>query len=723
MERDPLVEALVDGFAAEARDIAQRITGNILELENSSSGDEPTRRRHFDDLARGLHTLKGNADTFGFSDLTQLAHRMEDLVAKFRPSLAAFPSETTDLLLRSIDMLMARIAARAHDPDPALAALIAELGGLHVAHAPVPSPVGTDDSGAASSPPPATPPPPLPPSASPTPSGSLAGADPAETVLEDWRVGPRHVESLLREIERLRELRLRLDDQKREIERNLGRLEHAHELDVAETRAIMITLSRGLGADGEEANDIVDGLEQELKAIATLPLHSVLDPLHRAVRQLCRNLNKEARLAVLGAEISLDRRLLEALKGPIVHLVRNAIDHGIETPDVRIAAGKHREGAITIRVERSGNLVFIDIEDDGAGIDPVKIRAAAVARDLVSPEEAAAMTESELHQLLFSPGFSTRSTITETSGRGVGLDVVRAAVQAFSGHLEIHTSVGSGTRFLLTLPAALGSTPVLVVRIDEQMLGIPLVAIETIRAAKPEHIHAGRTSARFEHDGHLLPLIDLGAVLSVRAQGAAKPGQPVLVIAARGAKIGLMVDELIGDRELVVRPLPIELHDLTAYQGAAIQARGDLLLVVQPEFLVEGRATSADVESVRRALVVDDSLTARALHRTILESGGYQVHAVASARQALDHLRHAAYDVVIADVMMPDIDGLQLAAMLRSRRETRDLPLILVSAHDTQPERERGLAAGADAFLSKKDCISGRLLSEVAAATSKGRSR
>jgi CheY-like chemotaxis protein len=348
-------------------------------------------------------------------------------------------------------------------------------------------------------------------------------------------------------------------------------------------------------------------------------------------------------------------------------------------------------------------------------MDAARIRDTAIARNVLSADDAAALDERELYQLVFRPAFSTRTEITETSGRGVGLDVVRAAVQALGGHVELHTTLGSGSRFVLSLPAALGATPVLVVRVDEQTVGIPMIAIETIRMAKPEHVKVGRTTARFEHAGLLLPLYELGAILALRAAAPVSPdGKPILILASRGTRIALAVDELIGDRELVVRPLPSELHDLP-YQGAAIHARGDLLLVLQPEFLVDGRAAATSpVDAMRRALVVDDSLTARALHRTILESGGYQVHSVGSARQALDHLRHAFYDVVIADVMMPDIDGLEMTTMLRARPETRDLPLILVSAHDTQPERERGLAAGADAFVSKKDCISGRLLGEVA---------
>jgi chemotaxis protein histidine kinase CheA len=691
VEDDPMILALLDGFTAEAREISQRVTGTILALENAS-GSEDDRRKQYDDLARGLHTLKGNASTFGFPQLADLAHRMEDVIARLRPTLAPIPDDTTDVLLRSVDVFMARLAVRATGDDPALAELanaLAQLGG----DTSKPRRVGIVERTLAA----------------PVPEPT------AERAVEDWRIGPRHVEMLMREVERLRELRLRLDEQKREIEKALRALEHKTEIDASTARGTLTSISRVLGVESEEANDIVDGLEQELKSIATLPMYSVLDPLQRAVRDLCRQLGKEARLAVVGAEISLDRRLLESLKGPLLHLVRNAVDHGIELPNVRVTAGKHREGSISIRIERTGNLVVIEVEDDGAGMDVARIRETAIARNVLSGDDAAALDERDVLQLVFRPAFSTRSEITETSGRGVGLDVVRSSVQALGGHVDLQTTLGSGSRFVLTLPAALGATPVLVVRVDEQTLGIPMVAIESIRMAKPEHVQVGRTTARFEHAGQLLPLYELGAILALRAAApVTAEGRPILILASRGTRIALAVDELIGDRELVVRPLPSELHDLP-YQGAAIHARGDLLLVLQPEFLVDGRAAATSpIDAMRRALVVDDSLTARALHRTILESGGYQVHSVGSARQALDHLRHAFYDVVIADVMMPDIDGLEMTTMLRARPETRDLPLILVSAHDTQPERERGLAAGADAFLSKKDCISGRLLGEVA---------
>ncbi len=698
MDRDPVIDALVEGFAAEAREICKRITAQVLALEHAADLDDTDRRKHYEELARGIHTLKGNSDTFGFPQLGELAHRMEDVVLAFRPALAGLTPAATDVLLRAVDVFVARIAAR-HTPEGELPPLTDLISALATA--------ATEGRALA----PAAPAPAVSRTITPV-NDELFG----ESAIDEWRVGPQRVDALVREIERLRELRLRLDEHQREIDAVQQAIRHGQAIDQVGLRDSLQALSRVLHADGTEAADIIESLEQEMKLIATLPLRWILDPLQRAVRDLTRGVGKEARLSCIGAEISLDRRLLEALKGPLVHLVRNAVDHGIEKPQVRIAAGKHREGAITIRIERTGNLVFIEIEDDGAGIDADAIRAAAVARGVLSYDEAEAQGEHELHRLLFRSGFSTRREVTELSGRGIGLDVVRGAVQSLDGHIEVQTTRGSGTRFQITVPATLGSTPLLVVHADEHVLGLPMVAVETIRSIGPEDIHPGRTTSRFEHGGYLLPVVDLAVVLGLRGPVPVTVGQAIVILHARGSRIALVVDELLGDRDLVVRPLPTELQDVPAYQGAATLGRGDLVLVLQPEFLVgEGVTTTSARTTVRKALVVDDSLTARALHRTMLESGGYQVHTVGSARQALDHLRYTSYDVVIADIMMAEIDGLELTKMLRTRRETRSMPIILVSSHDTDADRERGRAAGADSFLSKKDCMSGRLLAEVAA--------
>jgi two-component system, chemotaxis family, sensor kinase CheA len=523
--------------------------------------------------------------------------------------------------------------------------------------------------------------------------------------------------ALLHEVERLREVRLRVEERRRELERAILQLDRLGiQAETAEARAVLLGVRRSLGADGEEAADIVASIEDGLKAISTVPVRTILDPLRRAVRDLCKATGKQARLAVVGAEVSLDRRVIEQLRGPLIQLVRNAVDHGLEMPEVREARGKHPEGALTIRVEQQGNMLFIEVGDDGAGLDLEQIREAALRRSLVAPEQLANMSNQQLHQLIFRPGFSTRMEATEFSGRGVGLDVVRNQIQALQGHVEVQSVAGQGARFVLTLPVDLGSSPVLVVRCGEHQLGIPMAAVESSRAARSGDLRVGRSRVQLDHRDQLIPVQDLGSLVGLRQPEVPADGQPLLILQAQGRRLALSIDEVLGDRELVIRPLPADVRDLPAYQGAATLARGELVLILRPDFLVSSdRRAESGLAGTRRALVVDDSLTARALHRTALETGGYLVHTASNGRQALEQLRHSAYDVMVCDIGMEEMDGYELTAAVRQRTETDSMPILLVSARDSDSDRQRGMAVGADGFLTKKECVSGRLLSEVSA--------
>src|SRR5205823_344684 len=364
---------------------------------------------------------------------------------------------------------------------------------------------------------------------------------------------------------------------------------------------------RALGSDGEEAADIVSSMEDGLKAISTMPVRTVIEPLRRAVRDLTKATGKLARLSVVGAEVSLDRRVLEQLRGPLVHLVRNAVDHGLEMPEVREERGKHREGALTIRVEQQGNMLFIEVADDGGGLDVVRIKEIALRRGVVPAEELGGMSPAQVHQIVFRPGFSTRAEVSEVSGRGVGLDVVRNQIQALQGQIEVQSTPGQGTRFILTLPAELGSSPVLVVRVGEHQLGLPMVAVESSRAAKSGELRVGRTRVQLEHREQLIPLQDLGALAGLRQPEVPQDGQPLLILQSQARRLAPCVDEVIGDKELVIRPLPVEVRELPAYQGAATLARGGLVLIPRPDWLVElGAKSESGLSGTRRALVVDD---------------------------------------------------------------------------------------------------------------------
>ena len=701
---DPIFEQLLPGFLEEAQEICAAIGRDLLELEKA-----PSAGGRFDEFARGLHTLKGSAATLGLEALADFAHRMEDAVLPLRGSSAPLPAPLADALLRSIDLWMANLratVAKVEPPDlaPGLALLSSAQGGP-------PAPAAAPQTEA----PPQR-------AAAPLPATEPQPAD--ET---SWRVSTRQVIALLHEVERLREVRLRIDERRRELSRALVSLEMLGKTrlaaETAEARAALLGLSRALKSDAEETADVVASMEELLRAISSVPLRSVLDPLHRAVRDLCRTTGKRAALSVVGAEVSLDRRVLEQLRGPLVHLVRNAVDHGLELPEVREARGKHREGALTIRVEQQGNMLFLEVADDGAGLDLPRVAQVALERGVASQEELAAMAPAQLHQLIFRPGFSTRSEVSEVSGRGVGLDVVRNQVQALHGQVEVQSLPGEGTRFLLTLPAELGGSPVLAVRCGEHQLGLPMMAVETSRLCRSAELRLGGGRVQLLHREELIPVQDLGAVMGLRQPGPPWDGQPLLILNWQGRRLALAVDEVLGDRDLVIRPLPREVRDLPAYQGAATLARGELILIVRPGWLVDSERRAVGVSKTRRALVVDDSLTARASHRTTLEAGGYLVHTARSGAQALEQLRHGSYDVMICDIGMEEMDGFELTSAVRQQAGSAALPILLVSARDSDADRQRGALAGGDGFLTKKECVSGRLLSEVSAAIARRKAR
>ena len=704
---DPMLEQLLAGFVDESQEIYERVTRNLIELEKA-----PAQGTRFDDLARGLHTLKGSAATLGLEDLADFAHRMEDVILPLRGSAEPVPAPLADAVLKALDVWMARL--RAYSAKTALPELQASLDRLNQVRPEKKAMTSTPPVAPPTIPEPVREPDVVPDSNPPVPA--IPAEDGASG--ESWRVSTRQVIGLFHEVERLRELRLRIDERRRELERAAGGLERiaGASMQTAEARAMITGLRRSMNADGEEAADIVASMEDGLKAISTMPVRTVIEPLRRAVRDLCKSSGKLARLSVVGAEVSLDRRVLEQLRSPLVHLVRNAVDHGLEMPGVREARGKHREGALTIRVEQQGNMLFIEVADDGNGLNVPKIRESALQRGIVTAEEMANLGSQQIHQFIFRPGFSTRAEVSDVSGRGVGLDIVRNQIQALQGHVEVQSNPGQGTRFVLTLPAELGSSPVLVVRVGEHQLGLPMIAVEASRGSRAQDLQVGRARVQLVHRERLLPVQDLGALMGLRQPEAPQDGQPVLILQSQGRRLALSVDEVLGDKELVIRPLPDLVRDLPAYQGAATLARGELVLILRPDWLVNlDRKSESGLSGTRRALVVDDSLTARALHRTALEAGGYLVHTASNARQALEQLRHAAYDVMVCDIGMEEMDGFALTSAVRQRPETDSMPILLVSARDSQEDRQRGQAVGADGFLTKKDCVSGRLLSEVSA--------
>lgn len=697
MNDDPVMKELLKGFLVETKELSRRLTTHILELEQKS--DQPAAMANgLSVVARDLHTLKGSSATLGMEEVAELAHRMEDVLAPVRSKAQPFNSALADALLQALDILVSAVQARIDGKAPPAAALekAAQVLDASKGAAPIAVPVKAPGT--------------------PEEEAPAAAVDEVReaAAAHEWRVATAHVLSLGKGIERVRELGTRADRRREAVSRLIKSTEKWTFEQATELRPFLAELNRSLSLDAEELGDCASSFEDDLKQICTSPLRIILDPLQRVVRDLCRQLGKEVRLAVVGAELGVDRRLLEQLSAPLQHLVRNAIDHGFERPEEREAAGKHREGALVIRAELTGNLLSLEVADDGAGLDAQKIAAAAESKGLVSREEAQRMATPEIQQLIFRSGFSTRSEVSQTSGRGVGLDVVRAQVMALDGQVDVQSQRGQGTRFLLTLPVELGTSVVLVVRCAEHELGIPVDGIERLLLLNDAQVRIARGKLELVHGDAVLPMVDLAGELQLRSVTLPGKGSPVALLRVDGERVAVALDEIVGERELVIRPLPPELRHLEAYLGSASGQDNLPMLVLRPQWLNQrSNRGVAELAELRKVLVVDDSLTARALHRSILEAGGFRVHAVSNAEQALRHLSVSSYDAIVSDINMESMNGIELTRTLRRNNATRRTPVLLVSAGMDDSEKARGVAAGADAFLSKRECSEGKLLQEV----------
>ncbi len=673
---------LAAGFSEEAQELILAATQDLINLETAAQ-DRAVRGRLYASLARNLHTLKGSAATCSLDGISDLAHRMEGALAPFKEGCLPFTPECSDLLLAGMDSISEELTLRA---------LGRELDGLERARQALGARL---EPGAAA--------------LRPEPGLTSGREDlPAPEELPipareegAWRVGAGQVLDMIRQVERLRELSGSIAEHGRA----LGRLGGSSEL------------HRGLKEDSTLAGELCSELEERLKVICMAPLGEITDPLRRMVRDLCRRLGKAAQLSVVGAEIRVDRRLLEALRGALVHLIRNALDHGLEAPEERDRLGKHHEGTLVIRAEMQGNRLFIEFSDDGAGIDPARVREAALRRGLASQEELAGWDRRRLLRCLFTSGFSMAEKVTDLSGRGVGLDAVDGELSALGGSVELDSRPGEGTRFTLSMPMEIGSVPVLLLRSGPQTFGLPLLVVDAVLKVKPGMLQLDGAQTFVRHRERAVPLRDLAELLGLRLASTPRPGQPLLVVGTRDQSVALLVDEVLGSGELAPKPLPGALASLAPYQGVSQNPGGEPVLLLRQEWLVDpasGPLQRAGLQ--KRAIVVDDSLAARAMHRAMLESAGYLVNTAPSADEALGLLGLARYDVLICDIGMQGMDGFALLGELRGRSEFGGLPVVMVSASEDEADRARALKAGAQAFLSKRDCASGRLLEEVASA-------
>ncbi len=485
--------------------------------------------------------------------------------------------------------------------------------------------------------------------------------------------------------------------------------------------AHLSNLERAWARDAAHLHTLVQDVEDEVLKARLLPAAMLLPPLERLVRDLGAQLGKRVVLVGTGSDVEMDRRIVDAVRDPLMHMIRNSLDHGIEDEATRVARGKDAQAQITLAFSSEGGALLITLRDDGAGINLDAVRTRGLERGLLDGTEP----PERVAETIFEPGFSTAAAVTDTSGRGVGMDVVRENLRALGGSVGVATHAGQGTTFTLRVPVQLATTRVLLVRVGEHVVALPTLEVARTGRTQAQALREVGRASTLSMDGGVLRVAELAAVLEVTRD---EPGdwQPFVVIGAERARVALFVDELLNEQEVVVKRLgfPFEAH--AHLIGAAVLGSGRLVPILSPSALkdrfeqrgaatvaLKTRASQTRAAPRKRVLVVDDSVTTRTLERSILEASGFETRTAMDGLQALEVLRSDAIDLVLSDVEMPHLDGFGLTAEIRADRRIAHIPVILVTSLNAPEHRERGASAGADAYIVKGEFDQGTLLQTI----------
>jgi len=469
-------------------------------------------------------------------------------------------------------------------------------------------------------------------------------------------------------------------------------------------------LEREFSADVSRMEINSRDLEDDIRSLRLLPISDLVDPFFRMVRDLAKDLDKQAYLKIEGGETEVDKKVLEALRDPLLHLLRNSLDHGLESAEERKAAGKPGRGTIKIATFQKGMSIQMEVSDDGRGIDPEKIRRAVISKGFLPQERAEALSNEQLYSILFEPGFTTTDKVTETSGRGVGLDVVRENLSSFNGSIEIQSVPGRGTTFALSLPLTLITTQALLVQCGKQILAIPSMAIEKTLEICVADVQKVDTRHVVMLEGQPLVYLSLAQALSLPSLRIPSEGNTHVVILSDGTRrVALQVDQIKGEQEVVHKGLGANFIRVRNVAGATILGTGQVVIMLNPHDLVRTALgiAKADLhfEPARgrkaRVLLVEDSFATRAYEQEILEAAGFEVITAPDGVAALDVLAVESVDGVVTDIEMPRLDGLRLTRRIKSDAHTADIPVVIVSSLSTDDAKQKGLEVGADAYVVK----------------------
>jgi len=743
--------AFVGTFVQEAREYLDLLNRGVVELEKN-----PDDANLLTELLRAAHTLKGSSRMLDFLDIDQVAHAVEDILEGIRDGQMEMSAEVGDLFFVALDRIGSCIEAIAEggEGNEDVRDLCLSLESLKT------DPESTSESAletAGDTPetkvedeertPVEVVRPESEKNAPPAESEREKPAAPAMAVEETVRIGIPSLDATIRLAGEIRVSGMRLDhnldelaetrkmlryyqgDIERRMEGEEGEDRHGEDLEqfCQDTRILYARvddLYRKYREDLAGLERMAAELQEKTLGMRMLPLSTLFDSLPRAVRDLSRASGKEIELTVEGAETQMDKKLIEKLGGPLTHLVRNCVDHGIEAPAERQVADKPAAGSLRIAASQEGDQVVVVVEDDGKGIDIETVGQKAVQKGLIDEEQLGSMSDTEIAHLVFLPGFSTAPIITDISGRGVGMDVVKSTVEELKGVVSIETEKGMGSRFSLQLPMTLTTVRAMLVECAGFTYAIPLgYMTETAQIGRDDIIQVVDREA-ISLKNEMIPISRLSRILGL--EDSAKEDREesfVLIVRSGREHAALIVDAIVDEQDILLKPLPPHMGETPCVSGVSIFGDNQISVVLHVPGVVESMKTTGSVRqsaTERSAsstdsaiLVVDDSLNTREIEKSILEAHGYEVDLAADGIEGLAMAKNRQYDMIVTDVDMPRMDGFTLVEHLRREADSEHTPIVIVTSREKEEDKRRGIEVGADAYILKSGFDQSNLIETI----------
>jgi two-component system chemotaxis sensor kinase CheA len=718
-------------FKIESAEHIQGLEDGFLRLEK-----EPQNQAVLEEVFREAHSLKGASRIIGITDVESISHRLEDVLGGAKKGSLTLSSEIIDCLCKGVDAIrnLVREAVTGEPSGVTVSKALEQLNmSLRSSRPTLPEPVqvvkslGTDLDGSGPD--------------NPNSEVALATRQPdiKEATFGDFRIDTIRVETgrldkLMSQTGELNVTKLRIGQRVEDIKGIIALWEEVSKscaelgsrsatidgedssfrvpFSAVEKLGLSLnSLKHAVYADSSRLDFVNAELEGSINRIRLMPLSTLFNLFQRMIRDLAKESAKEVRLVITGGDTVADKRIIEEMKDPLMHMVRNAIDHGIEIPSVRERKNKPRSATITMRAYHSPANVVIEVSDDGQGLDIEAIKRAALKGKIANETELAAMSPSQIHNLIFASGISTSTFISDVSGRGVGLDVVRANVERLKGAVEVESLPDRGCSIRVKLPLTLATTRVMLLAVNGIKYAVPVEHILTASLVHRKNIFTIEGRHTIVINNMPVSVMELSKILELKSENPRFETLPCIILSIGDDRVGILADELLDEQEIVLKQYSSLLKRVRNVSGATILGTGEVCMVLNPFDLVKSikmnrvhtpaETTELGAETAKSVLVAEDSLTVRTQMKRIIEGAGYEVVVAVDGLDAFKKLSSRSFDALVSDINMPNMNGLTLTEKVRKNKKFKDMPVILVTSLASDEDMQRGLEAGANAYMAK----------------------